>query len=129
MYFNKNLSFKIYLEYFTYINQYGNYYHSLLENLTYPNELIIITDDEKNEDRLLYNTNFSQANINTILSWDINKVINFHFIYSLNKIVSGKKFSSMINFINHDIEDDANIRTEIFYDSSIYIKLDFKFMN
>ena len=115
----------MYAEYFTYINKYPNYYYSIDTNNSYPSIIKEISVNEKQDDMLLYTTNFVSLELNYIIKWEYNLKYNIYFIYSIYKAVSGRNFSTISNLLDYDIYDNALNKTEIFSDKSFLIKIDF----
>ena len=117
------------MEYFTYSNNFSNNYAILEENYSYPNVMVDITQEEKNIDMLIYNANFSSLQLNYILEWNNYSKLNLYLIFSMYKGINGKRFSNILNLLEYKINNESTDLTEIFFDKSIYLKLEFLLNN
>jgi len=121
MYLDNNINIEIFARYFNYYNSYPNYYYQLENNFEYPNLIEFISDEQKENDILLYSAIFTSLELNYIFKWEFKKRANLYFIYSVFKGISGIKFNDISLFLNHEPDD----KTEIFYDQSFLVKLNF----
>ena len=101
----------------------------LENNYNYPTLIENISDEVKEEDGLLYSSNYSNIELNYILKWSFDKKINLHLIYSVYKGVVGKRFNTFKELLNYKINENDLLKTELFYDRSLFIKLDFLLNN
>ena len=69
----------------------------------------------------MYGAIFSSFELNYIIKWQLKKRTELYFVYSVFRGVSGVKFNNIKSFFNYK----ANDKTEIFYDQSFVVKLDF----
>ena len=134
-YFNK-VTLQFYLEYFIHEDTWksqdegGNEYTVDNDFINYNFPIIngglpLINSEQ---DNLLYNALYSSAIMNLVLKWKFLQNSNLYFVYSLNKAVNGEKFNGIKDLINFQTEDiDPNTMSEIFYDSSIFIKCELYF--
>jgi len=125
-YISNNFSIKAYSRYFTYNNDYPNQYNYLDENYQYPYGLTDpITNEQKESDMLLYSSKFTSFEFNWIFEYKLNREVNFYFIYSFFKGISGKNFNDFNNFMQYSSNADDGTKFEYYYDQSFFIKLDF----
>ena len=77
------------------------------------------------EKKYLYRTNYSSLTTNFVFKWEYKQGSNLYFIYSLYKDVSGVSFNNLTELIDYKYngEDTA----EIFFDKSLYLKIDYWF--
>lgn len=59
-----------------------------------------------------------------VYKWTYREGSDIYLVYSYNRIVNGKRFSSLIDFINYQFKDDF---VEIYNNHSFFIKLSFWF--
>mgnify|MGYP000391414615 FL=1 len=128
-YLQNNFSIKMFMEYFTYSNNFSNNYTILEDNYSYPNVMVDITQEEKNIDMLIYNANYSSLQLNYILEWNNYRKLNLYLIYSMHKGINGKRFSNILNLLEYKVNNESTDLTEIFFDKSIYLKLEFLLNN
>ena len=129
-YISNRFSIKAYTRYFTFINNYPDYYYYLDDdhNYDYPNQIQEISLEQKETDAILYNSKFVSLELNWIFKWELNRRINFYIIYSGFKGVYGKKFNSLIDFVDYNIDIGSDVKAEHYYEQSFYIKLDCMFI-
>ena len=82
-----------------------------------------------NADKILYNAYYTSINLNFVLKWNFINNSNIFFIYSLNKGVNGTRFSNPKDLIEFSNKNDSAFASEIFYDSSFFMKCEFYFKN
>jgi hypothetical protein len=80
-------------------------------------------------DEILYNAYYTSIKLNLVLKWNFINNSNIFFIYSLNKGVNGTRFSNPKDLIEFSNKDDNVFASEIFYDSSFFMKCEFYFKN
>tara|TARA_B100000579_G_scaffold169508_1_gene138020 strand:+ start:9367 stop:11790 length:2424 start_codon:yes stop_codon:yes gene_type:complete len=74
-------------------------------------------------DRLLYSANYSSLEFNCILKWEFDRRFNLYFTYSKAKMINGRTFNKLRDFIDYQFENDGT--SELFYDQSLGLKFDF----
>ena len=74
---------------------------------------------------ILYRTNYSSLTANFVFKWEYKQGSNLYFIYSLYKDVSGVSFNNLTELIDYKYNEGNN--TEIFFDKSLYLKIDYWF--
>ncbi len=138
---SRNLGFQIYSEFFNNRNNFSNY-SELLQDQSFPTDTseyiqnipyiidvdpdLGVSDDELLDPNLyigLY-SKFSELNTNFVIKWEFNPGSNVYVVYSLNKFVNGKIFKNYFDFLQYN---DPSNWEEIFFDQSIYIKIDYWF--
>ena len=92
-------------------------------NYGYPIASDVLELDENYN--ILYRTNYSSLTANFVFKWEYTQGSNLYFIYSLYKDVSGVSFNNLTELIDYKYNEDSN--AEIFFDKSLYLKLDYWF--
>ena len=67
---------------------------------------------------------FSELNTNFVLKWQFKPGSNIYLVYSLNKFINGRMFKDYFDFL---IYNEPSEWEEIFFDQSIYFKIDYWF--
>jgi len=126
-YISNDFSIKSYARYFSYINNYPNFYYYLNEdtNYQYPSLIHDISIEEKESDIILYNSKFTSFEFNCVFEWEFNRDLNFYFIYSIFKGISGKSFDNLNDFMQYFSNMNDSMKPEYYYDQSLFFKFDF----
>ena len=134
-YYNNNLSFQLYGEYFIHTDNWDE--NSDLyeikqtdENFIYPNLITGLSSELINfdNDKIKYSSLYNSLMLNLVTKWDFNKSSSLYFVYSLSKGVNGKIFNSLKDLIEFNPNDDfQGIKPEIFYNHNATIKIEFYF--
>ena len=134
-YFNNNLSFQLYGEYFIHKDDWDE--NSDLyeiqqtdENYIYPNLITGLSSELINfeNDKIKYSSLYNSLMINLVTKWNFDKSSSMYFVYSLSKGVNGKIFSNLNDLIKFDNSDNLDeVKPEIFYNYNASIKIEFYF--
>jgi len=134
-YYNNNLSFQLYGEYFIHRDNWDE--NSDLyeikqtdENFIYPNLITGLSSELINfdNDKIKYSSLYNSLMLNLVTKWNFNKSSSMYFVYSLSKGVNGKIFSNPKDLIEFDNNDNLdNVKAEIFYNHNATIKIEFYF--
>jgi len=134
-YFNNNLSFQLYGEYFIHRDNWDE--NSDLyeiqqtdENYIYPNLITGLSSELINfdNDKIKYSSLYNSIMINLVTKWNFDKSSSLYFVYSLSKGVNGKIFSNLNELIKFDNSDNLDeVKPEIFYNYNASIKIEFYF--
>ena len=134
-YFNDNLSFQLYGEYFIHKDEWDEN-SSLYEiqqtddDFIYPNLISGLNSELINfdTDKIKYSSLYNSVMFNFVTKWNFNKSSSIYFVYSLNKGVNGKILNNFIDLIKFNNEIDlGDIDSEVFYNYTGSIKVELYF--
>jgi hypothetical protein len=132
-YFNNNLSFQLYGEYFIHKDNWdedSSVYEieQTDENFIYPILTTALSSEiEFVDDKIKYSSLYNSIMMNLVTKWDFNKSSSIYFVYSLSKGVNGKVFSNVIDLIEFENNENTDVKPEIFYNHNASIKIEFYF--
>jgi len=135
---SRNLGFQFYSEFFSNRNNFSNYSELLYDRIfpsdttEYINSIPYVNTSPNESDGELLDPNlyiglyskFSELNTNFVIKWEFNPGSNIYLVYSLNKFVNGRIFKDYFKFLQYN---EPAAWEEIFFDQSIYFKIDYWF--
>ena len=80
-------------------------------------------------DEIIYTSKYTSSSLNFVVKTESIKNSSIYFVYSINKGVNGKIFNNFRDFFDFDISlgSISDVKSEIYYDHSFFIKYDYWF--